>query len=133
MPTTQAGSKLNPGQLLQAIEQMPGRELDDFVDQVIALRASRFAPRLSQTESELLLEINKSFPEDLQHRFDELIAKRREGSLTETEHKELLGLVEQTEKHDAHRVSALADLARARGVGLDQVMKDLGLKPPSHA
>ena len=75
----------------------------------------------------------QEFNEDLQHRFDELISKRHEGTLTESEHKELLGLVEQTEEHDARRVSALADLARARGVGLDQVMRDLRLKPPPHA
>ncbi len=124
--------EIEAGQLLRAVEQMPQRELDRFVEKVVALRASHRAPRLSRTESELLTKINRGVPAELQDRYDELIAKRREGDLTETEYDELLLLTEQVEELDAKRVEYLADLAHLRKTTLPDLMDDLGIKPPPH-
>ncbi len=82
----------SPEQLLNAIAQMPQPELEAFVEQVLKLRAQRQAPSVSSAESELLLKINQAIPADLQHRFNELVAKHQALTLTEAEHIELIQL-----------------------------------------
>ncbi|MCP4663971.1 MAG: STAS/SEC14 domain-containing protein [bacterium] len=128
----QVEAQLSTSQLLKATEQMSEDELDRFVAEVLALRASHRAPRLSKTESELLVRINQGIPQDLQQRYDELIARRREGMLTEAEHGELLRLTEQVEELDVTRVELLAELARLRKSTLPAVMADLGIEPPPY-
>ena len=64
-------------QLLKAIMQLPEPELERFLAQVLALRPRHAECRLSQAESELLLKINQGIPAGLQHRYNELIGKRR--------------------------------------------------------
>jgi hypothetical protein len=124
-------AQLTVKQLLKAVEQMPQRELDQFVESVVALRAGQRAPRLSPKESDLLVKINQGVPADLQGRYDELIAKRRESALTEAEYDELLRLTEQVEAFDVKRVEYLAELARSRKTTLRALMKDLGIKTPA--
>jgi len=126
-------AQLTVKQLLKAVEQMPQRELDQFVERVVALRAGQRAPRLSPKESELLVKINQSLPADLQRLYDELIAKRRESALSEAEYDELLRLTEQVEAFDVKRVEYLAELARSRKTTLRALMKDLGIKTPAYA
>ena len=60
MPMVQIKAHLTLGQLLKAAEQMPQEDLDRFVEQLVLLRASQRAPRLSQAESELLGKINQA-------------------------------------------------------------------------
>jgi hypothetical protein len=86
---------------------------------------------LSPKESELLVKISQSLPADLQRRYDELIAKRRESALSEAEYDELLRLTEQVEAFDIKRVEYLAELARSRKTTLRVLMKDLGIKAPA--
>ena len=59
------------------MEQLPQHELETFVAQIVALRAQRTAPYLSQDETALLLQINAGISSDLQRRFNELVAKRQ--------------------------------------------------------
>jgi hypothetical protein len=133
MPVIQLEAQLTVGQLLAAVEQMPQPELDQFVDRVVAFRAGQRAPQLSGSESELLAKINQGVPADLQGRYDELISKRRNWTLTEREHDELLHLTEQVEGLDAERVKYLAELARLRKTTLRALLKDLGIKPRPYA
>lgn len=112
---------------------MPQPDLDQFVDRVVAFRAGQRAPRLSSSESELLAKINQGVPADLQSRYDALNAKRRAATLSETEHEELLRLVEQVEGLDTRRVEYLAELARLRKISLRALLKDLGIKPRQYA
>ena len=98
-----------------------------------SLQARRRAPGLPQGESELLIKINQAFPPDVQRRLNELIAKRRAETLTPVEHEELLRLIEQSERAEAARVEALAQLAALRGVSLTMLMDDLGIKAPDYA
>ncbi len=88
-------------QLLRAVERLPAQDLDAFVAQVIALRAQRNAPHLTQEETALLRQINTPLAQDLQQRFDELIARRQSETITPDELHELMGITEQIEQHDA--------------------------------
>ena len=133
MSTVSIVTQVSPDKLLEAIEQMDSNELERFVPRVIAIQARRRAPGLSQTESELLIKINRVLAPDVQKRLNELIAKRQAETLRPDEHEELLRLLEQSEKMEAARVEAMAQLARLRGVSLTTLMHNLGIKAPNYA
>jgi hypothetical protein len=118
-------------QLLKEIEQLPQPELEVFVDQVLKLRAQRQVPHLSASESELLLKINQSIPEPLQQKFDQLVMKRQQLTITETELAELIEITDRIEALNVERIQALAELARSRNQSLTQVMQNLGIQPPT--
>jgi hypothetical protein len=120
-------------QLVQAVERLSPAELDEFVDQVAALRARRHAPMLSDDESSLFATINQSLPESERQRLTELAERRSDETLTPREHSELLELQQRLEALHAARVKALAELAQLRGVTLTAVMEQLGIQLPDHA
>lgn len=131
MPTVNVEAHLSSQELLKAVQQLDLPELEAFVSQVVALRAQRQAPRLCQSEAELLMKINQGLPPDLQQRWDSLIAKRDDETLTPEEHAELLRLTEQVERLQVKRVEHLIALAQLRKKSLEQVMDDLGLRTPA--
>jgi len=133
MSTVRVEAQLPTDELLKAVGQLSQPELEQFVFQVIALRARRKAPSLPRAESELLLKINRGAPPDVQKRYGELIAKRRAETLAPDEYNELLRLTEQFEALEARRVESLAELARLRNTTLAALMKDLGIRKPAYA
>src|SRR5437879_3741217 len=106
MPTIQVEAHLSRRDLLRATEQLDPAEFQQFVADVLGLRAERQAPRLSTSESDLLLIINRGLPEDLQRRYRELIAKRGQQTLSPEEQSELLRLSDQVEQLEAERLAA---------------------------
>lgn len=118
-------------QLLDAIAQLLAQALEAFVVQVLKLRAQRQASHLSSSESELLSKIDHSLSRDRQARFDQLVAKRQDLTITESELAELIEITEQAELLNAERMAALAELATVRNQSLTQVMRDLGIHPPA--
>ncbi len=132
MPTAQVKVPLSTTRVLEAVESMSTIELEQIFSRVIALRAQRKAPHLPAKESELLIKINRGLPPDIQKRLNQLVAKRRDGALTPDEHRELLELTNVLENAEANRVEALAELSRLRGVSLNTLMHELGIKPPDY-
>lgn len=120
-------------QLLKAVAQLPQPELEQFLAQALTLRPQHAEHRLSQAESELLLKINQGIPADLQRRYNELIDKRQNKSLTPQEYEELLQLTDQVELLDAKRVEYLLELAQIRNKPLTLLMEELGIHPPEYA
>lgn len=133
MPPAQIEAQPAANKLLDFVEKMSLSEIDQFLSQVLALRAQRKVPHLSAKESELLIKINQGLPPVVQTRLNQLAAKRRAGTLTAKEHQELLSLTDQLENAEAKRVEALGELARLRGVSLTTLMHDLGIRPPEYA
>jgi iron-sulfur cluster repair protein YtfE (RIC family) len=107
-------------------------ELEQLVDQVLALRAERVAPHLSAEESALLSRINQGLPASERVRMRALLEKRDEQTLAPAEWQELTALTDKLELLHADRLAALADLAQVRGVTLDAVIQQLGLHFPDH-
>jgi hypothetical protein len=126
-------ARLSSDDLLKAIEQLETDELERFVERLIDLKAQRSAPRLSPRETELLSKINRGLPADLATRSQELIQKRRAGTLSADEHAELLRLSDRVEHLEAERVEALAELASQRGTSLSRLMAELGIQAPPDA
>jgi hypothetical protein len=92
--------------------------------------ASR-AHTLSQRESELLLQVQTLFPEAETEEFHTLCRRYDADklSLTETERTRYRELVRQREKQNAVRLRMLGELAKIRGISLDQIIADLDLEP----
>lgn len=128
MPTIQ----IETDQLLQAALQMPREELEEFVIRLFTLKASEETPCLSDRETELLLAINQGLPAVTRKRLNKLIKKRQSYTITEGELRELRQLTDQIEKSDAERLKNLIELAHLRQVTLDDLIRQLGLKPYPH-
>jgi hypothetical protein len=120
-------------QLLRAVDRLPQDELETFVAQVIALRAQRAAPHLTQEETALLLQINAGLPAGVQQRFDELVAKRQSETITPDELHELIQITDQIERRDVQRLAALIDLAQLRQTSVPALISALGIQPPTYA
>ena len=97
-----------------------------------AKAAHQLPPHLSPEEGRLLTEINTGFSEDTWKRFHELVARRQEEILTEVERAELLSLTTQMERANVERLKKLIELARLRGVKLEELMDQLGIRDPGY-
>jgi uncharacterized protein YydD (DUF2326 family) len=133
MQNVEIRSRVSMDELLNGVAQLDTPELEQFISQVLTLRAKRIAPSLPEEEARLLEKINQGLPPDVQQRYDELTAKRRAETLTPEEHEELLDLIDRIEQADAERVQALAELAQRRGVSITTLMAELGIRRPAYA
>jgi len=133
MPIVQVEAELTAEELLKAVTQLGPAELERFVSEVILLQAHRRAPSLPRRESELLQAINEGLPAEVRARYDALIAKRDEETLTPDEYSELLRLSDQIEELHAQRMEALGELARLRQTSLPDLMDRLGIPRRTHA
>ena len=131
MPTIQIEAELGQADLLRAVEQLNPAEFDQFVSQVLTLRARREAPSVSSSETELLLRINRGLPEELSQRYAVLLQKRSDHTPTPEEEAEIRELTDRVEQRQADRVQAMVDLAHIRGVTLTKLMSDLGIASPT--
>ena len=90
---------------------------------------ARPSSRLTEQESDLLSQINTGLAEETWLRFDQLVAKRKNESLTSQEHEELMRLTNSIEEDHARRIGLLGKLAMVRNVPLETLMRDLGIGP----
>jgi hypothetical protein len=91
------------------------------------------APRLSSDESRLLEAINQGLPAAIWNRHRHLTSLRQAESLTDSELQELQSLTDSIELAHAERLSHLVELAHLRGVPVDTLMQQLGIRDPGHA
>jgi hypothetical protein len=119
-------------ELLKAVEQLKPSELDRFVSDVIALKAQRQAPRLTNAETALLRQINQGLPPDLQKKWGQLVRKRDDRKLSPKEYRELIRLTDKIEELQANRVKSMVQLARIRKKSLDELIRELGIQPPKN-
>ena len=128
MPTIQIEAE----QLLNAAMQMPQHELDQFVARLFTLKAKERAPVLSEREAELLDKIYQPLPDGMQQRLNELIEKRQAYTITDGELQELCRLTDQVELFDAERLKHLIELAHLRSLSVENLIRQLGIKPVPH-
>ncbi len=133
MPTIQVKANVSSTELLDAVEQLPLPDLEEFLDRVLALRARRVAPTLASEEAELLTKINTGIPDRIQIRFDELSQLQTMRELSLEEETELFELVNQIETIEAQRIEYLAQLAQLHGKSVREMMAELNITFPNHA
>lgn len=126
-------SQLSPAQIIAAVSHLSSPELKLVLDSLLALQAQRNAPRLSATESALLMRINQGLPTDLRARITTLRRQREEETISDTEYEELTRLTDRAEELHAERMAALVELAQLRGVSLPVLMDQLGIHFPEYA
>jgi len=133
MAIVKVETELTTDNLLKAVGQLNKHEIEQFVSQVINLRAQRLVHRLSQAEANFIVKINQGLPAEVQEQYDELIDKRRDEVLSSEEYSELLRLTDQIEKMEAQRMLYLSELALYRKVSLTELMENMGIQPPAYA
>ncbi|MEA5549680.1 STAS/SEC14 domain-containing protein [Anabaena cylindrica UHCC 0172] len=129
MPTVKVDAQLSALDLLQAAQQLTQPELEQFIEQILQIKAQRIAPSLSLKEFELLENIHQDLPQELQDLYQNLIGKRNQEILTESEYQQLLKLTEQVENHQAQRLEYLTQLAQIRQLPLTTLITQMGIKP----
>jgi hypothetical protein len=119
---------VNAEGLLESARSLPNDQLEEFAVEVLRLAASRRSPSLSKSETETMKEIHRPLSPDSVARYQELVGKRDSSTLSADEHRELCALSDWLEQRNAQRLGHVADLARARGVTLGEMMQRLGLE-----
>lgn len=117
-------------ELLKAVDNLSEPDLDHLVDRALFVRARRKANVLTTEETVLLSAINQGIPSALHDRYEILLEKRDNETLTEAEYAELLDISNQIEAFGVKRIEALAKLATIRQVPLLKLMDDLGIQSP---
>src|SRR4051812_38880265 len=109
MPKVQVTSQIeiDVDDMLKGVAQLQNSELDQFVEEVVALRAQRKAPNLPNSEVELLQKIGQGVPSEVRIRLAELKIKLHEETLTPGEQVELIELTDQIEQADVERLDNL--------------------------
>ncbi len=118
--------------ILDGIARLDIDTLESFAERVNTIVAQKKSAHLPKREAELIRKINEGLPDEIQRRYRILLSKAQEETLTEEEHEEMLELVPVVESKDAERLEYLVELAQVRGSSVDEVMKQLGITPPSH-
>ena len=109
-------------EVLKSVAQLEPNELEQVVNQLIALQARQRAASLSTAETDLLQQINQGLPPTIRPRYEELNAKLHEETITPAEHEELLQLSDRIEQADAERLRHLIALAQLRQVSIDTLL-----------
>lgn len=121
-----SGLKIDVKSVLDAVAQLDTSNLHRFTNEVVKI----FLGRMPEQEKEwpLIYQIYTLIPPNLQSRYDELVPKLENSTITAKEREEFLILNEQMEQYSVDRLQLLMDLAALRQVSVPEVMSQLGLQ-----
>jgi len=122
-------SQLPFEQLIQTIEQLDSSELEQLIAQTIKVKTKRKILSLPNDQSLLLQQITQCIPDQLQDRYNFLISKRQDNTITDQEYQELINLGEHIEAIDVKRLENLTELAKLRQTSLKELIKEFQLQP----
>ncbi len=128
MKVVHVNTELPFEELLKAVGQLSGEELEKLMREVVSRRARLMAPSFSEKETVLLEKINKGFPQGMRKRFAELDRKRKAEKLSPLEQEELAKLTDKIEDFNAERIGFMAQLARLKGVSMSELVKEFELE-----
>jgi hypothetical protein len=131
-PSVMPTIEIEKEQLLDALLQLSRPELEEFVRELFSRKIREEVPCLPEKEAELLMAINQGLPDNVQKRLNKLIKKRQSYTITEDELQELIQLTDQAELFNVERMKHLIELSHIRNVPLDDLIRQLGLKPVLH-
>lgn len=133
MTTIQIQTQLSFETLLNSLQQLEPAELDQLANATSLIRAKKRAPNLTAVETELLQKIqNSTISLETRQRCSELTDAQRKRPLSAPERQELANLIDQMELINAQRLKHLIALAELRQITLDEIMRQLEIKPFSY-
>jgi len=132
MPVVDLKAELDKNDLIKIANQLETVELDEFIRDMIRIRANRKTDPKLQKEEELLLIINHNFSKKEQERFDELVTMRQTNNISDEDLMELIALTDYSEQIATERVNALTQLSKIKGVGVSALMKELKVQPHNY-
>ena len=106
---------------------------DYSLEQLLALDASRRVSERQHEKTILLRQINRQLLSDdeLEH-LRKLQRKRKKTELSQAEYDQLTALTDKMEVAHAKRIKALGEMARKRGVTLEEIMAQLEITLPDY-
>ena len=113
--------------IFMGISELETPDLEQFLQKIARLIARRKSPSVSDRETILLKAINESMPLDLQNHYDALSKKLYDETITDTEHSELLEIIEHLEGKRVQRLEQLIELSLLRDMPLNTLMDNLNL------
>lgn len=117
--------------LLYNAAQLPLTELEAYVQQLNSLITRKRTTDTNLRDTVLLDKITRTVLDKVKReRYQALIYKLEMETISDTEHAELLELVEREEKIRVKRLKYLIELAQLRNITLPQLMKNLELTKP---
>lgn len=129
MPTVQVPAQLTVKHLLAGVKQLPPEQFREFMEKADRWRTRQARETAKNGDEAALLEAaTAKLPASSSRRMKQLTRKLSASTLAEQERQELIELTDAAEQRDAERLEALVALARKRGVDLDEMMQELGLK-----
>ncbi|MEN9613008.1 MAG: hypothetical protein RLZZ628_3822 [Bacteroidota bacterium] len=128
MMKLQMQAEMNAQNLLLSAAQLPLDELEQFFAELSRLVTRKKSESVLNRDKILLTQINQTVLSlEKTDRCYTLICKMEWSTLSETEHSELITLVEEEEALNVQRLKYLVELAQLRKMALPQLMKKLGL------
>lgn len=129
MATVEIKTKVTFQDLLSGVEQLSKKDLEQFLENVLKIRAKKNTSVLSKKETELLKKINVSIPEETRKRFEVLKEKRELGTLTESENQEAVKIIDLMEIQQVERLTALLELSKLKNIPFRELGLKLGIFP----
>ncbi len=118
---------------VQQVAQREGVATDAYIVQLLQWHLSTRQSALPASEAALLQQINLGLPATTWQRYHELARKLADETLQSDEQPALIALTEQIEQANVRRIAALIKLAQIRATTLDNLIEQLGIRPPAYA
>jgi len=131
MATTIHSQQFDP--IFQSLSILNVNELDLLMQEILVLRRQKMPSVLTKSETELLRNINAGAPTVIQRKYNSLVKKRSDETLSDEEYSELLKLTSYMESLNVKRLANLIELANLRNVSLDELIEQLQIKPRYNA
>ncbi len=116
-----------PALILRELGKLSTADMEGVLHKLQMLAATKKGA-LKADEARLLEIINETLPADQRTAYRRLSLKRKNESLTPSDHRELLRLSDAVELLHAKRMQSLVKLAALRKISLPDLMEQLGLK-----
>jgi 5'-deoxynucleotidase YfbR-like HD superfamily hydrolase len=117
----QVSTRWTAERLMEEVKKLTPEEFRRFWEQLSAWRAKQ--------EQKFLRTIreNSQLPPKKQRRFNQLRRKLQNETISERDYEELLSLWQEVERRNVERLRALIELAKLRGVSVQELMRQLGI------
>ena len=120
-------TRLTPALILRELGKMSAADMEKILPKIQMLSTTRRGA-LPKQEAAFLEVINATLPVAQRAAYRQLSTKRKSGSLSAVELRELSRLSDEVEKLHARRVQSLVKLAALRQTTVPELMQRLGLK-----